>query len=481
MNEFFATLKLFFDTFGSYITLPIIIFIICLIFKTPVKKAFSSAVLVGVGLRGMSFVTDGFSAVLSPLIQKLVETTGLNLPGLDIGWQAMASVAYSTQIGMAFIGIGLLFQIALWLVKITDIFMPSDLWNNYSMVVWGSMFYLLTQQLVLAFVLMCFINMVTLLIAEVVQKRWSTYYKYPGCAMTAPHHMGDATIHLLLNEILCKIGVQKVNISPTVIRKKVGFLGEPMYIGLIVGLLLGFIGNFSSLGEMASWGQIASVMVTCAAVMAIFPKIASILASGFSAMTEYSRKTLKKSKYGKDREFIIAVNDALGYGEEATLTGGLITIPIALLEAFFLPGNIVVPIMTFPSIPYEIEVPTALSNGNIFKAWIMMSIVFAFKLLTMSYWAVPMTEVAADAGFEFAVTAAAAGTFVCASTISNPTAGLITMAFMTLNPLIIGAVIAVYVVALVLFKKNKAAVQDHLEFLATGERPEHPEAEPQVA
>ena len=34
------TLKLFFDTFGNYITVPIIIFIICLILKAQVKKDF---------------------------------------------------------------------------------------------------------------------------------------------------------------------------------------------------------------------------------------------------------------------------------------------------------------------------------------------------------------------------------------------------------------------------------------------------------
>jgi len=42
-------LKLFFDTFGSYIMVPLILFIIALLFKAPVKKAFMSAVLAGVG------------------------------------------------------------------------------------------------------------------------------------------------------------------------------------------------------------------------------------------------------------------------------------------------------------------------------------------------------------------------------------------------------------------------------------------------
>ena len=45
-------LKLFFDTFENYITVPIIIFIICLIFKAPVKKAFMSAVLIGGRVKG---------------------------------------------------------------------------------------------------------------------------------------------------------------------------------------------------------------------------------------------------------------------------------------------------------------------------------------------------------------------------------------------------------------------------------------------
>ena len=120
----FDTLKLVFDTFGKDLMVPVMIFIICMIFKAPAKKAFSSAVLVGVGLKGMTFITTEFGAVLSPLVQQLIATTGLNLKALDIGWQAVASVAYSTDIGMMFIGVGLLFQIILWLVKWTDIFMP---------------------------------------------------------------------------------------------------------------------------------------------------------------------------------------------------------------------------------------------------------------------------------------------------------------------------------------------------------------------
>lgn len=461
-----SLLKQFFDTFGNYITVPIILFIIAKVFKAPTKKAFVSAVLAGVGLKGMAFITSAFGAVLSPLVQQIVTATGINLPALDVGWQAVASVAYSTDIGMMFIGVGLVFQVLLYLVKWTDIFMPSDLWNNYSIIVWGSMFYQLTGNLVIAFALMLFINMVILLIAEVVQKRWSTYYRYPGCAMTAPHHMGDAPMYLVLDYVLGKIGFDKLNVRPDTIKKKIGFLGEPMYIGLIVGVILGFVGNITKLGAMASWGQIANVAVTCAAVMAIFPKIAGLFASAFTTITDYSRKTLKNSKYGKDREFIIAVNDALGYGEAATLTTGLLVIPIAVLLAFILPGNIVIPVMVLPSLPYMVEVPVSLSDGNIIKSVVAASIVFCAKLLMASAWAAVFTQIAVNVGFQVT-----SGTVLIIGFImSNVTAGLITFAFLSMNPLIIFGTVALYFVFFYFFKKNKAAVHEYLENRATSYR-----------
>lgn len=466
---FFTVLKSVFDTFGNYITVPLIIFVICKLFKAPTKKAFSSAVLIGVGLKGMAFITTEFGAVLSPLVKQIVKASGLNLPALDIGWQAVASVAYSTNIGMMFIGVGLIFQIVLWLVKWTDIFMPSDLWNNYSIIVWGSMMYQLTHNLPMAFVLMLFINLVTLLIAEVLQKRWSTYYHYPSCAMTAPHHNGDAPMYLVLNILFSKLGMDKIKADPVTIRKKIGFMGEPMYIGLIVGIILGVVGNITTLNSMAAWGQVVNVSVTCSAVMAIFPKVAGLFASGFTTLTDYSRKTLKNSKYGKDREFIIAVNDALGYGEPATLTTGLLVIPFAVLLAFLLPGNVVIPVMVLPSLPYMVEIPVCLSNGNIVKSWLMGCIVFSAKIMMASYWATVFTQVAAGAGFEAATTALAGGTLIIGFIMSNCTAGIITMAFLTMNPVIIFAVVAVYLVLFVLYKKNKVSVQEYLEKGALGE------------
>lgn len=412
----------------------------------------------------MAFITSAFGAVLTPLVQQLVDNIGINLPALDVGWQAIASVAYSTDIGMLFLGLGLIFQIILFLVKWTDIFMPSDLWNNYSIIVWGSLYYQITGNMIIAFALMLFINLVVLLLAEIVQKRWSVYYGYPNCAMTAPHHMGDVPLYLALDFLLGKLGVNKINISPDIIKKRIGFLGEPMYIGLIVGILLGIVGNFTELNTIAAWGQVANVAVTCSAVMAIFPKIAGIFASGFTNLTTYSQRTLKNSKWGKDREFIIAVNDALGYGEVATLTTGLLVIPVAVLLAFIVPGNLIVPVMVLPSLPYMVEVPVCLSNGNIFKSWLEACIVFVAKLLMASSWAYVFTEIATSVGFEVTT----GSVLIIGFIMSNCTAGLITYAFLSQNPILIVLCIVAYGVSFVFFRKNKEKIQNYYEKNAIG-------------
>lgn len=452
-----TTMKAVFDTFGAPIFVPVMLYIIALILKVSPKKAFTSALLAGVGLVGFTMITSSFTPVISPVVQKLVKDIGINLPALDIGWQAVAVVTYSTEIGMIFIGVSLIFQTLLFLSKWTDIFMPSDLWNNYSFMVWGSMIYLLTKNMWLAAGCMLIGNLYILLFAEVLEKRWSTYYNYPNCTITAPHHLGNVPYAIALNWILSKLGADKINLSQETLENKIGFWGEPTTVGFIVGAILGFIGNFKHLNELASWGQIATVAVTTSAVMAIFPKVAGIFASAFAAITEASKKSLKSGN--KTRQWYLSVNDALGYGEPSTLITGILMIPLALVLAFILPGNLVLPVMVLTSLPYKSEVNICLTNGNIFKSLIMNAVIFSGELYMASFNAAVFTSVAKSVG----VTVPSNTVMVIGFILSNITLGLIYMAFLTQNPIIICAVIVLYFVLYFVIKKNKVQVHEYLE------------------
>ncbi|WEV36111.1 PTS transporter subunit IIC [Lactobacillus sp. ESL0677] len=449
------TLKTIMDTFGANIFVPIVIFLICIFMKINVKKAINSAILAAVGLIGFDMITNYFTPVISPVVDKMVKLAHLNLPVLDIGWQATAVIAYSTQIGMVFIAVLLIFQVFLFAIKWTNVFMPSDLWNNYSLILWGSELYFVTKNMWLASFLMLFGNMVCLLYSEVIANRWSTYYGYPQCTLSAPHQVGNVPFALILNVVLSKLGADKIQLNPENIRKKLGFLGDPMIIGFIVGFLLGFIGNFTTLTAIASWGQILTTAVTTSAVMAIFPKIGSIFAASFSSITSASQKSMKKG----GREWYVAVNDALGYGESATLTTGILMIPFALIMAFILPGNIIVPVMCLTGFAYDSEINIALADGNIFKALIMDICIFAGQLYIGSYFAPMFTKIAKQVGVKIPGNSLMVIGFVAA----NILLGLITIAFMTKNPLIIGIIVILYIVQFIYFKKNKKKVIDTIE------------------
>lgn len=455
------TLKNILDTFGSGIFVPVVLFIIAKAMKMKTNKAIAVALNAAVGLAGFSMITSNFTSTLSPVVQQLVEQIGINLPGLDIGWQAAASVAYSTEIGMIWLGGAILLQLFLFFIKWTNIFSPSDLWNNYSYIIWGSLIYIATNNIVLAIACMIFGNLVCLLFAEVIQKRWSTYYGYPQCTITAPHLVAEAPIVLGIDILLNKIGLGKVNLRPDTLQKRIGFLGEPMAIGFVVGFLIGFISNIYALGSLQAWGTIMQVAVTTSATMAIFPKIAGIFATAFTSIADASRKSSK----GNRGEWYMSVNDALGYGEPATLTTGLLLIPIMLVLMVFLPGNIVMPIMSLTSFPYRMELTTCISNGNIFKGIINGAILLSLQLLMASTNAALFTEVASSIGLNVPQEAV----FVIALPAGTIGLGLIYKVFMTQNYFFIGIMAAAYLVLYYFTKKNMPAIHDFLERNAKGD------------
>lgn len=455
---FFEVLKQIFDTFGAAIFVPVVLFIVALFLKIKPKQAFNAALLAGIGLTGFNMLIGSYIPLVAPVVKRMVEITGVNLPVMDLGWQTTAIVGYSTKVGMVFVGLALLVQIVLFLLKWTNIFMPGDLWNNYSFMVWGSLIYLLTNNMVLAVFCMIVMNLYILLFAEVLAKRWSTYYGYPNCAMTAPHHLEAVPYAVAMNWLLNKFGLHKINLNPQSIQKKLGFLGEPMFLGFLLGIFLGIMGNLSRLSTLTAWGEIAGLAIGTAAVMNIFPKVAGVFASAFLPLTEASKKAAKSGV--KSREWYLAVNDAAGYGESATLITGIILIPVMVVLALILPGNTTLPMVDLIALPFMIEVVIAVSNGNILKGIISGAIWFALGLYMCSYTAPLFTEVATQVGVKIP----AAGVMITSfGILAHPFMGLLFLAFLSQNVIIIGGVLVIYFALYFWFKKNRTAVYSYLE------------------
>ncbi len=458
LETFLSGLDKIFSTFGAAIFVPVILFIIAKCMGVTAKKAFNSALLCGVGLTGFSLVINSFTGIIVPVVNSMVQNTGVNLPTLDTGWQSVSVIAYSTRVGVIFIGIAILVELVLFFTKWSNVFMASDLWNNYSFMVWGSMIYAITKNMVLAMACMIVQLLYVLLFSEVVAKRWSTHYQYPNCCMTAPHHMEGVPFALFMNWFLGLIGFNKIKINAETIQKKFGIFGEPMFIGLVVGAIIGVIGNFAHLGELSAWGSVTTVAISTAAVMAVFPKVGGIFASAFTSLTDaYKAKAIKS---GEGRVWYLAVNDAAGYGEPNTLVTGTLLIPIMLGLAFVLPGNTMLPMADLVALPYMVEVFVCVSHGNIAKSLVSGAVWFSLGLVVCSTLAPTFTEIAVQAGFQLPQ----AGVYVMSFGImAHPLMAGLFYAFLSKNPIIIGLIVVLYFVLYFGFKKNKDRIIDWIE------------------
>lgn len=444
------------DTFGSAIIVPIIIFVIAKIFKVTTKNSFLSAIYAGVALQGFSLLLNSFTPIITPVINQMVESSNVHLPVFDVGWQATSLVAFSTSAGMIYLGLGIALQTILFLVKWTDIFQPSDLWNNYSYMVWGAMVIGVTGSFTLGIACMVLLNLYSLLISELVAKRWSGYYKFPNCTIIAMHNVEASVFAVIADPIYNLFGLNKVKLNPTYLQEKFGFLGEPMTLGLFLGMLIGVLGNISDLFTMKAWGQILQTGIATSAVMAIFPKIASMFAQTFAPITDAARKLMKKAG---NRDWYIAVNDAVGYGEPATLISGLLLIPIMLIAAVLLPGNEVLPVVDLLALPYMVQGLVAIHNGNISKVLVSGAIWFSLGLYVCTWTAPLFTDMSLGIGI---VIPAGALLITSFNILGKPLMGLVFFAFLTASPVLIGIAVAVYFILWILYKRNKNFVNDYL-------------------
>ena len=161
-------IKEFFTVFGAPVFLPVVIFVICKFLKMDNKKSFLSGLYAGVGLQGFMLLIGAFTPIIMPVIKQMVNSTGINLPVLDLGWQTSAIIAYSSKIGLIFFAFAIIIQLILFASKFTNIFLPSDLWLNYTYMIWGSMLYIATKNIWLSMLFMIVILLYNVLNIEVI-------------------------------------------------------------------------------------------------------------------------------------------------------------------------------------------------------------------------------------------------------------------------------------------------------------------------
>ena len=461
-------LQKFFDVFGAAIVVPVMIFIVSLFLKVSPKRAFFSALRAGVGLTGFGWIISAFTPLVTKYIQQMVDTAGLNLPIVDIGWQTGSLTAFSSSIGLSFFVFFFLFELLLFLFGITRVFVPSNLWNNFGYMIWGTMAYAATGNFILSFAFMVFVLLYSLIMSEVVAERWSEYYRVKNATINSIHNIETLIPALVLDPLWNLIGINKVKLNPESLKTKLGIFGEPMTLGFLLGMIIGILGSLKNLASLEAWGGILGFAMSLAAVMTIFPLITGVFASAFGPLAEAVEKNKKKESEEEDgladkKRWFIAVDDGVGFGEPATIIAGLILVPIMVLISLILPGNRALPVVDLIAIPFMIEAMIAVSKGNILKAILNGIVWFSLGLYAASALGPIYTEAVQQYG---SVLPAGVVLIMSFNLLAHPLTALVFFAWISGNPLWIGVTIAVYLVSLFFLRTKRESIYAYLRKMA---------------
>jgi len=380
-------------SFKAYVMLPIIIFAFSLIFRVKVGIALKSALVIGIGFIGIFIIFDFFVRAISPAVEALLQRTGLPMHALDVGWPPLASISWSFSAAPLMIIIYIAVNIALLLLKLTKV-VNIDIWNFWHFTMVSVLVQAATHNLLLAIGAGIVASVIVIKIAD-----WSAprVNRYPGLSGVAISTMSAATYYpvgIIGNALLDRIpGVRKWYANPLTLRNKLGVLGEPMFIGVLMGVLLG-------IGAGYAFKQVLELAFLIAAVVYILPLMAKILGDGLMPVSDGMKAFISKH-FPRIGQTYIGLDVAVLLGDPAVVVTGILLMPAALLLAFVLPGITFIPLGDLANTLVISSLIVVATGGNVIRAFIIGIPVIIGQLYIASYMAQVITPLAVNAGLDF--------------------------------------------------------------------------------
>ncbi|SFG78741.1 PTS transporter subunit IIC [Sporolactobacillus nakayamae] len=367
------------STFGAAILLPIIIFIFELCLRVKPTKAFRSAIFIGIGLNGLvSILNPYFLGLMGKAVSEMVTSNGFQLPYVDTGWALLAALGYSTTIGALIIPLGIVVNLILLWLKLTDT-LDLDIWNFWHWAFIGSMVYFVTGSLIAGILTSVAVEIFLLVLADITAPAFQAHFKLPGISFPHASAQGGAPVAFLLKWVFERIGLTKIQVNSTTIRKKFGIFGDSVVIGFLVAVLIGFIAWFRNLGAMETWSGILTLGVGTGAFIYLYPKATAALLEGFAVLNDKVRTLLTKK--GVKRQINFGMDGALTIGHPDVITVGLLGMISTVPLIFFLPGNRFLMLADLGVTPFFLASATvAIFRGNIICSYITNVINIAITL-----------------------------------------------------------------------------------------------------
>ncbi len=376
---------------GAAVMMPIIFTILGVCIGIKFSKALKSGLYVGVGFVGLSVITGLLTESLGPALNSVVEIYDLNLQVFDMGWPAAASVAYNTTVGAFVIPVCLGVNLLLLIFGCTRT-VNIDLWNYWHFAFIGAVVYFFADvagwsyPVVWGFFAAIICYVITLVLADLTAKKFQSFYPdMEGISIPQPFCQGFTPFAIVIGKLLDKIpGFDRLNIDAEGMKKKFGLFGEPLFLGVIIGIGIGCLACRNGQELVDNIPATLGLGIKMGAVMELIPRITSLFIEGLKPISEATRNLIAR-KFGENAKLYIGMSPALVIGHPTTLIVSLLLIPLTLVLAVVLPGNQFLPLASLAGMFYVFVMVLPYAGGNVVKSLIVGLVVIIMGLYFVTW------------------------------------------------------------------------------------------------
>ncbi|MEW9677166.1 galactitol-specific PTS transporter subunit IIC [Lentibacillus sp. L22] len=343
---------------GPTVMLPLVILILGLILRQGLGKSLRAGIMVGVGFVGVNLVIGLLTDNLGPAAEDMAERFNLGLSVVDVGWPGSSPMAWASTIGTIAIPIAILVNILMLVFKMTRV-VNVDIWNIWHMTFTGAILYLVTNSFWIGILGVVIHAAFVYKLGDWFAPVTKNHFGLEGIAI--PHGSGtwSAPFAVVIDAIMDKIPfIKKIDINSNKIEEKFGVIGEPVVIGAVLGVVIGFLAGYPV-------SEILQLAIQMGAVMVLMPTVVKFIMEGLMPIADAARGILDKRFKGQ--EYYIGLDPALLLGNSQVVAASLIFVPLTLIIAVLMPGNEVLPFGDLATIGFFISMAVGIHKGNLFR------------------------------------------------------------------------------------------------------------------
>lgn len=365
---------------GPSVIMPIILTIMGLFFRLTLYDSFRSGLMIGIGFIGVTVITNMLSENINTVVSGIADRFHLNLNIIDLGWPVAANIAFHSLTGMLMLPICLLVNSIMIYAKLTRT-INIDLWNYWHFAFTSVFVSYVTQSAVLGILAGILDFMLTMIIADLTAPSVKKYYQLPNISFPNAYSLMFIPIAVFLNQL--------ITIMTRPFKKKrrrisLSFSIDPIFVGLLLGLALGLLANFTMY-------ETAKLSVVFASMMLLIPKVSSILVDGIRPI---SNKLEEKILQQKDKNLFIGMTPSLVINDKNLLISSGLLIPIIILLSLFTENNQFLPIASLSGLIYLVPLIISITNGSIIRTVVIGSIILVISNYLISKTAEVFTALA---------------------------------------------------------------------------------------